>query len=204
MPSLRCEMLNWDLKGEKGLTMQRARGGKYRKMKPEVQKCFGVVMSMGVQGIENWHKWLEQWVERMALDEKICEVDVCTFADVVVSCVHKIELIILLHLVYHCWSVPAVFYIFKYIIFPPYLSFPIQFPYLPYISIFVYLSSVYIIPFHFPYVCPYVHMHISMFVVFQSIFISGIVQLILFSLNFSFNFSFWGLFRLLYVSLQFH
>ena len=127
----------------------------------------------------------------------ICEVDVCTFADVIVSCVHKIELIILLHLLYHCWSVPAVFYIFKYIIShfqsnsPTSHIFPFSCIYLLYI---LFHSTSHMS----------VYMHISMFVVFQSIFISGIVQLILFSLNFSFNFSFWGLFILLYVSIQFH
>ena len=164
--------------------MQRVRGGKDRKMKPEVQKGFGVVMSMGVQGIENWRKWLELYEMRY-----ICEVDVCTFADVIVSCMHKIELIILLHLLYPIiaglWLLS---FTFLNILFAHLISnFQSNSP-ASHILQFLCIYRLYI-SFHSTFHTS-VYMHVSMFVVFQSIFVSGIVQLILFSLNFSFNFSF--------------
>lgn len=95
-------MLNWDLKGEKGLTTRRTRGGTIQEEEIEVQKVFGGGnRARNVQGIEGWHEWLEQWVQRVTLDEmNLWGMRVPLLIWLFVSYVHKIEFILLLSLLY--------------------------------------------------------------------------------------------------------
>lgn len=99
----------------------------------------------------------------------ICEADVCTFADVIVSCVHKVELIILLHLLYHCWSVAAVFYILKYVIFPPYLSFQSN---SPTSHMFPFLSFIFQLYYSIP---PYVYLYAYPCLLYFKVFLSVVL-----------------------------